>query len=60
MAPPSASSGAIVVRLLHNAILGGSYAIFMSLQIANTAGYTKRSVTSAGIFVGYCIGEYFK
>jgi hypothetical protein len=40
--------------------LGPSYAIFMGLQIANTAGYTKRSVTSAGVFVGYCLGEYFE
>lgn len=40
--------------------VGASYAIFMGLQIANTAGYTKRSVTSAGIFVGYCLGKYFK
>jgi len=39
---------------------GASYAIFMGLQIANTAGYTKRSVTSAGMFVGSCLGEYFK
>lgn len=29
----------------------------MGLNIANTAGYTKRSVSSAGLFVGYCIGE---
>jgi hypothetical protein len=30
----------------------------MGLQIANTAGYTKRSVTSSGIFVGYCLGNF--
>lgn len=29
----------------------------MGLSIANTAGYTKRSVSSSGIFVGYCLGR---
>ena len=35
---------------------GGGYAVLMSMQIANTAGYTKRSVSSSGMFVGYCLG----
>lgn len=39
------------------ASFGGAYAVLMGLQIANTAGYTKRSVTSSGIFVGYCLGQ---
>ncbi|OBT60643.1 hypothetical protein VE03_09954 [Pseudogymnoascus sp. 23342-1-I1] len=30
----------------------------MSLQVAIIAGYTKRSVTSAGIFVGYYIENF--
>jgi hypothetical protein len=34
----------------------GAYAVMMGLQIANTAGYTKRSVTSSGLFMGYCFG----
>jgi hypothetical protein len=38
------------------ASFGGGYAVLMGLQIANTAGYTKRSVTSSGIFMGYCFG----
>lgn len=29
----------------------------MGLTVANCAGYTKRSVSSSGIFVGYCLGE---
>ena len=37
---------------------GGAYAVMMGLQIANTAGYTKRSVTSSGLFVGYCLGNF--
>jgi MFS family permease len=35
---------------------GAGFAVLMGLQIANTAGYTKRSVTSSGVFVGYCLG----
>lgn len=34
-----------------------TYALLMGLQVANTAGYTKRSLSSAGIFFGYCIGK---
>lgn len=40
-------------------ILGGfgaAYPILMGLTLANTAGYTKRTVNSAGIFIGYCAG----
>jgi hypothetical protein len=37
---------------------GGAYAVLMGLQIANTAGYTKRSFTSSGIFMGYCLGNF--
>lgn len=32
--------------------------MLMGLQIANTAGYTKRSFTSSGIFMGYCLGNF--
>lgn len=38
------------------ACFGGGYAVLMGLQTANTAGYTKKSVTASGIFLGYCIG----
>ncbi|KAF2499053.1 MFS transporter [Lophium mytilinum] len=33
------------------------WGVAMGMQIANTAGYTKRSDTSSGIFVGYCLGN---
>jgi sugar phosphate permease len=32
------------------------YGIVMSLQAANAAGYTKKSVTASGLFIGYCFG----
>lgn len=30
----------------------------MGLQIANTAGYTKRALASSGIYIGYCLGNF--
>ncbi|KAL2129716.1 hypothetical protein VTI74DRAFT_7415 [Chaetomium olivicolor] len=38
--------------------LGGGYAVLMGLQVANTAGYTKRSIASSGLYIGYCIGNF--
>ncbi|KAG6035720.1 hypothetical protein E4U41_005948 [Claviceps citrina] len=38
--------------------LGGGYVALMSLQLANTAGYTKRSLASSGLYVGYCLGNF--
>ncbi|KAJ5675239.1 MFS transporter [Penicillium maclennaniae] len=37
---------------------GGSYAVLMGLQLANTAGYTKRVVVSSGIYIAYCVGNF--
>lgn len=42
--------------ILPNAVAG--YAIMVGLQLANTAGYTKRAAASSGIFVGYCLGSF--
>lgn len=33
------------------------YGVLMSLQAVNTAGYTKKTVTASGIFIGYCLGK---
>jgi hypothetical protein len=33
------------------------YILMLSAQLANTAGYTKRATTSAGMYVAYCIGN---
>jgi hypothetical protein len=35
---------------------GAAYAVVMGLQLANIAGYTKRTVASAGLYIGYCLG----
>ncbi|KAL3445409.1 major facilitator superfamily domain-containing protein [Aspergillus insuetus] len=37
---------------------GASFSLTMSLCTANTAGYTKRSLASSGVFLGYCLGNF--
>ncbi|KAF2727747.1 MFS transporter [Polyplosphaeria fusca] len=55
---PRDAKGGLLFACYILASFGGGYAVLMGLQIANTAGYTKRSVTSSGIFVGYCLGNF--
>lgn len=54
---PRANLAGLLVGVYFLGPISGSYCLLMTLQIANTAGYTKRAFTSAGIFVGYCIGN---
>lgn len=53
---PQTATGAKLFAVYILASYGGAYAVLMSLITANTAGYTKRSVASSGMFVGYCVG----
>jgi hypothetical protein len=39
--------------------VGAGYAVLMGLQIGNIAGYTKRSLSSSGLYIGYCLGMSF-
>lgn len=55
---PQSQTGARLFGVYILASYGGGYAVLMSMQIANTAGYTKRSVGSSGMFVGYCLGRW--
>ncbi|KPI40942.1 putative transporter [Cyphellophora attinorum] len=55
---PQSQKGARLFGVYILASYGGAYAVLMSMQIANTAGYTKRSVGSSGMFVGYCLGNF--
>ncbi|EHY54984.1 hypothetical protein HRR83_005758 [Exophiala dermatitidis] len=55
---PRSSTGGLLYGIYTLASYGGGYAVLMSMQIANTAGYTKRSVASSGMFVGYCLGNF--
>ncbi|KXJ85647.1 MFS transporter [Microdochium bolleyi] len=55
---PRSSKGGLLFGCYFLASFGGGYAVLMGLQVANTAGYTKRSVASSGIFIGYCLGNF--
>ncbi|OAL06503.1 MFS transporter [Phaeosphaeriaceae sp. SRC1lsM3a] len=55
---PRGSKGGLLFACYILASFGGAYAVLMGLQIGNTAGYTKRSITSSGIFMGYCLGNF--
>ncbi|CRK20586.1 hypothetical protein BN1723_000399 [Verticillium longisporum] len=52
------TSGALLFAAYILPSVGGGYAVLMSLQIANTAGYTKRSMASSGLYIGYCLGNF--
>lgn len=54
---PRSNRGGLLYACFTLASFGGSYAVLMGIQTANTAGYTKKSVTASGIFLGYCLGK---
>ncbi|KAK5101135.1 hypothetical protein LTS08_004741 [Lithohypha guttulata] len=56
--PRNGSTGAKLFACYILATFGGGYAVLMGVQTANTAGYTKKSVTASGIFLGYCLGNF--
>lgn len=51
---PIENTGALLFACYILAFFGGSYAVLMGLQTANTAGYTKKSVAASWIFLGVC------
>jgi len=55
---PRSSKGALLFAVYILPCLGGGYAVLMGLGLANTAGYTKRTVMSSGIYIGYCLGNF--
>ncbi|KAJ5813008.1 hypothetical protein N7447_010031 [Penicillium robsamsonii] len=55
--PLDATGGMLFACYLLPAV-GGGYAVLMGLQIANIAGYTKRSIASSGLYIGYCLGNF--
>lgn len=54
---PLEQKGALLFGTTILPSLGAGYAVLMGLGVANTAGYTKRSIASSGIYIGYCIGK---
>jgi predicted MFS family arabinose efflux permease len=55
---PKGNRGGLLYAVYTLASFGGSYAVLMGIQTANTAGYTKKSVTASGVFLGYCLGNF--
>ncbi|KAG6001709.1 hypothetical protein E4U21_003887 [Claviceps maximensis] len=55
---PLSQRGALLFGAYIMSTLGGGYVVLMSLQLANTAGYTKRSIASSGLYIGYCLGNF--
>jgi hypothetical protein len=55
---PSSAQGGLLFACIILPSVGAGYAVLMGLQLANIAGYTKRSIASSGLYIGYCLGEY--
>ncbi|KAH7406401.1 major facilitator superfamily domain-containing protein [Phaeosphaeria sp. MPI-PUGE-AT-0046c] len=55
---PLKQTGALLFACYILPSVGAGYAVLMGLALANTAGYTKRTVTSSGIYIGYCLGNF--
>jgi MFS family permease len=53
---PRDEKGGLLFACYILASYSGGYTVLLGLTIANTAGYTKRLMTSSGVFVGYCLG----
>lgn len=54
--PPSSHAGRYICYLLTGPY-NAAFVLILSLQIANTAGHTKKVVTNAVLFLGYCTGN---
>lgn len=54
---PRSALGGLLVGIYFLGSFGGAYVVLMIIQVANTAGYTKRAFTSAGIFIAYSLGN---
>ncbi|KAK7424615.1 hypothetical protein QQZ08_008498 [Neonectria magnoliae] len=55
---PLSSTGVLLFACYILPSVGAGYAVLMGMQIANTAGYTKRSIASSGMYIGYCLGNF--
>ncbi|KIW10807.1 hypothetical protein PV08_10106 [Exophiala spinifera] len=54
---PAHATGGLLFGTYILAANSAAYAVLMGMQLANTGGYTKRSLASSGLFVGYCAGN---
>ncbi|RMZ13018.1 hypothetical protein D0862_02478 [Hortaea werneckii] len=54
---PLSALGALLFGVIILPSTGAGYAVLMGLSLANTAGYTKRTLSSSGLYIGYCLGN---
>ena len=54
---PRSALGGLLYAVYTLAGFTGGFGVLMGLSIGNAAGYTKRQVSSSGIYIGYCLGE---
>lgn len=54
---PRSNKGGLLFAAYILASFGGTYCVLLGVVMANSAGYTKRTVNAAGVFIGYCVGN---
>lgn len=54
---PRHSKGGLLFAVYMMTAFSGGWGVIMGLSIANSAGYTKRVVSSSAIHIGYCLGK---
>ncbi|KIW12240.1 hypothetical protein PV08_09516 [Exophiala spinifera] len=55
---PRDSKGGLLFAVYMMTAYSAGWGVIMGLSIANSAGYTKRVVSSSAIHVGYCLGQF--
>ena len=55
---PKSSKGALLFATCLLPSFASAHSVLLGIQVANTAGYTKRSLASSGIFIGFCFGTF--
>ncbi|KAJ9645424.1 hypothetical protein H2204_001003 [Knufia peltigerae] len=55
---PRHSKGGLLFAVYMMTAFSGGWGVIMGLSIANSAGYTKRVVSSSAIHIGYCLGQF--
>lgn len=53
---PRSALGGLLFAIYILPTTGAGYAVSMGLFLANNAGYTKRSLASSGLYIGYSLG----
>lgn len=55
---PRDHKGGLLFAVYMMTAYSGGWGVIMGLSIANSAGYTKRVVSSSAIHIGYCLGKF--